>query len=95
MELRPAIVLAGRHRLRPILLTAICTTLGLVPMSLGISEGAEMEVPLARVDDDAGEHEYVSQADLRSNPGERRPRSATRSARSQLVREALTAIELL
>ena len=49
MELRPAIELAGRHRLRPILMTSVCTMLGLVPMSLGIGEGSEMQVPLARV----------------------------------------------
>ena len=41
--------LAGRHRLRPILMTAVCTMLGLVPMSLGIGEGSELQVPLARV----------------------------------------------
>jgi HAE1 family hydrophobic/amphiphilic exporter-1 len=49
MEVRPAIELAGRHRLRPILMTSVCTMLGLVPMSLGIGEGSEMQVPLARV----------------------------------------------
>ncbi|MGQ0736021.1 MAG: efflux RND transporter permease subunit [Acidobacteriota bacterium] len=49
MELRPAIEMAGRHRLRPILMTSVCTMLGLVPMSLGIGEGSELQVPLARV----------------------------------------------
>jgi HAE1 family hydrophobic/amphiphilic exporter-1 len=47
--LREAIEQAGRHRLRPILMTSICTTLGLVPMALGIGEGSELQVPLARV----------------------------------------------
>jgi hydrophobic/amphiphilic exporter-1 (mainly G- bacteria), HAE1 family len=47
--LREAIELAGHHRLRPILMTSICTTLGLVPMALGIGEGSELQVPLARV----------------------------------------------
>jgi hydrophobic/amphiphilic exporter-1 (mainly G- bacteria), HAE1 family len=46
---REAIELAGRHRLRPILMTSVCTMLGLVPMSLGIGEGSELQVPLARV----------------------------------------------
>jgi HAE1 family hydrophobic/amphiphilic exporter-1 len=30
-------------------MTAGCTMLGLVPMSLGIGEGSELQVPLARV----------------------------------------------
>ena len=49
MPLRKAIELAGRHRLRPILMTSACTALGLVPMALGIGEGAELQAPLARV----------------------------------------------
>ncbi len=49
MPLRRAIETAGRHRLRPILMTSICTMLGLLPMALGIGEGAELQAPLARV----------------------------------------------
>ena len=33
----------------PILMTSLATMLGLVPMSLGIGEGAELQAPLARV----------------------------------------------
>ncbi|HEX2340404.1 MAG TPA: efflux RND transporter permease subunit [Vicinamibacterales bacterium] len=47
--LRQAVERAGRTRLRPILMTSLCTMLGLVPMSLGIGEGAELQSPLARV----------------------------------------------
>jgi HAE1 family hydrophobic/amphiphilic exporter-1 len=47
--LRDAIELAGQHRLRPILMTSICTALGLVPMAMGIGDGAELQAPLARV----------------------------------------------
>jgi HAE1 family hydrophobic/amphiphilic exporter-1 len=49
MELREAVEVAGRTRLRPILMTALATMLGLVPMALGIGEGSELQVPLARV----------------------------------------------
>jgi HAE1 family hydrophobic/amphiphilic exporter-1 len=49
LPLRKAVELAGRTRLRPILMTSIATGLGLVPMSLGIGEGSELQVPLARV----------------------------------------------
>jgi HAE1 family hydrophobic/amphiphilic exporter-1 len=49
LPLREAVELAGRTRLRPILMTSIATGLGLVPMSLGIGEGSELQVPLARV----------------------------------------------
>jgi HAE1 family hydrophobic/amphiphilic exporter-1 len=49
MGVRQAIELAGKHRLRPILMTSLCTGLGLVPMAIGIGEGAELQAPLARV----------------------------------------------
>ena len=49
MPIREAVMTAGRTRLRPILMTSIATGLGLVPMSLGIGEGSELQVPLARV----------------------------------------------
>jgi HAE1 family hydrophobic/amphiphilic exporter-1 len=35
------------NRLRPILMTSACTVLGLLPMSLGVGEGAELQQPLA------------------------------------------------
>ena len=49
LPLRQAVELAGRTRLRPILMTSLTTVLGMLPMSLGIGEGAELQAPLARV----------------------------------------------
>ncbi|MEM7433001.1 MAG: efflux RND transporter permease subunit [Pseudomonadota bacterium] len=42
-----AIIEAGRARLRPILMTSLTTTLGLIPMALGFGEGAEVRAPMA------------------------------------------------
>ena len=42
-----AIVEAGRARLRPILITKLTTILGLLPMALGLGEGAEVRAPMA------------------------------------------------
>ncbi|MBI3539336.1 MAG: efflux RND transporter permease subunit, partial [Candidatus Eisenbacteria bacterium] len=42
-----ALVEAGQVRMRPILMTTLTTVLGLVPMALGVGEGAALRAPLA------------------------------------------------
>ncbi|MCL7749153.1 efflux RND transporter permease subunit [Halalkalibacter alkaliphilus] len=44
-----AIVKAGPTRLRPILMTALTTILGLIPLTLGYGEGTEVQQPMAIV----------------------------------------------
>lgn len=49
MERRDAIVEAGAARLRPVLMTAVTTVLGLLPLALGFGTGAELIQPVAIV----------------------------------------------
>lgn len=47
MEVRDAILEAGRARLRPIVMTTVTTMFGLLPMALGVGRGADLRAPLA------------------------------------------------
>ena len=47
MPLSEALVAAGKIRVRPILMTTLCTLFGLLPLALGLGSGAELQKPLA------------------------------------------------
>ena len=47
-DARSAALLAGRTRLRPVLMTALAMLIGMLPMSLGLGEGGEQNAPLGR-----------------------------------------------
>jgi HAE1 family hydrophobic/amphiphilic exporter-1 len=47
MDKLSAILEGGRSRLRPILMTTLTTALGLLPLAIGIGEGAEVRAPMA------------------------------------------------
>ncbi len=45
-ELNEAIILSGRSRLRPVLMTALTTILGMLPLALSTGEGSELWRPM-------------------------------------------------
>jgi hydrophobic/amphiphilic exporter-1 (mainly G- bacteria), HAE1 family len=48
MDRRTALVTAGRTRLRPIMMTTLAMIFGMLPLALGIGQGAEMRAPMGR-----------------------------------------------
>ncbi|XWN37854.1 MAG: efflux RND transporter permease subunit [Balneola sp.] len=46
MEKYDAIIEGGKSRLRPILMTTLTTTLGLLPLAIGFGDGAELRAPM-------------------------------------------------
>ncbi|MGI6364891.1 MAG: efflux RND transporter permease subunit [Bacillota bacterium] len=47
MALRQAIITGASQRLRPILMTAFTTIIAMLPLAMGVGEGAELQAPLA------------------------------------------------
>jgi multidrug efflux pump subunit AcrB len=47
-DARGAALGAGMTRLRPVMMTALAMVLGMMPMALGLGEGAEQNAPLGR-----------------------------------------------
>jgi HAE1 family hydrophobic/amphiphilic exporter-1 len=47
LSCREALIKAGSVRMRPILLTALTTILGLTPLAIGAGEGSEVRAPMA------------------------------------------------
>src|SRR5246127_1636188 len=45
---RAAALEAGATRLRPVMMTALAMIIGMIPMALGLGEGAEQNAPLGR-----------------------------------------------
>jgi multidrug efflux pump subunit AcrB len=48
MEVRQAVAMACRVRLRPVLMTSLATIIGLLPMAMKLGAGSEAYAPLAR-----------------------------------------------
>jgi len=46
MSIRSAVVLGGKSRLRPVVMTTLTTILGMVPMAVGTGQGSEMWRPM-------------------------------------------------
>ncbi|KAA3619844.1 MAG: AcrB/AcrD/AcrF family protein [Calditrichaeota bacterium] len=47
MKRKEALLLAGRNRLRPIVMTSATTILALLPLTIGLGEGARLRAPMA------------------------------------------------
>jgi HAE1 family hydrophobic/amphiphilic exporter-1 len=48
VPLREALIEAGRVRLRPIMMTTLALIAGMIPVAMGVGEGADFRAPLGR-----------------------------------------------
>ena len=46
LSIRRSVILGGKSRLRPVVMTTLTTILGMVPMAVGTGQGAEMWRPM-------------------------------------------------
>lgn len=46
MSIRSSVILGGKSRLRPVVMTTLTTILGMVPMAVGTGQGSEMWRPM-------------------------------------------------
>lgn len=46
MSIRRSVILGGKSRLRPVIMTSLTTILGMVPMAIGTGQGSEMWRPM-------------------------------------------------
>jgi HAE1 family hydrophobic/amphiphilic exporter-1 len=46
-RIQEAIISGASARLRPILMTTLTTILGLIPLSLGLGQGSQLQAPMA------------------------------------------------
>lgn len=49
MPVHEAVILAGKTRMRPVLMTALAASLAVLPLALGVGAGAEIQQPMAIV----------------------------------------------
>lgn len=49
MSLSEALITAGKTRMRPVVMTALCASLGVLPLALGVGAGVEIQQPMAIV----------------------------------------------
>jgi hypothetical protein len=76
MPLRNALIEAGRVRLRPILMTTVALIAGMIPVAMGLGEGADFRAPPRPRGD--RRHHHLDVADFAGDPDDLRDLVETR-----------------